>query len=442
MADLIRLDVVAKFGGVYLDSDFHLVRPLTPIADHCRFFVCSEDGRLATNALFGAEPGHPAVEAMIAELSANPPNWSAPPNETTGPELFSRMLKWRSDVTLLPRAAFYPYNWDEDARPPERQTYGVHQWAGSWTTKKKKKSLGRWWRSQVAAARASRKLDERFIRKSTSRLEGYSCAGELLRRTAHGQFILLAGEDLSITPELYSNGFYELKEELFLKRILRGGDFFVDVGANIGNFSLLAAAKVGPFGRVFAYEPNPYVLNMLARSAMLNWMHERIILRDVAIGEASGAARLKFAAARLGDAALSKEGVRSAVAERSIGAAGDAQEIEVKVVTLDEEFPFDLPIRAMKIDAEGFEPQVLAGANRLLRAGCIDFLMIEVVEEVSGEGWRPLIRSLENLCEMGYEPHTFGRNGAIAPIQMERIVRGGGSRFRNVVFKHRDALES
>src|SRR5579863_7040147 len=50
-------------------------------------------------------------------------------------------------------------------------------------------------------------------------------------------------------------GDFEVGEQAFLKRFLRKGDVFVDVGANIGLFTLLAGGLVGPSGRVYAFEP-------------------------------------------------------------------------------------------------------------------------------------------------------------------------------------------
>ena len=57
--------------------------------------------------------------------------------------------------------------------------------------------------------------------------------------------------------EIFYFGAYERKESLLLRRILRSGDVFWDVGANLGYYTLLGAACVGPNGRVVAFEPFP-----------------------------------------------------------------------------------------------------------------------------------------------------------------------------------------
>jgi FkbM family methyltransferase len=448
LADLIRLDVIFKFGGVYLDSDVSVCRSLNPIADNCNFFVCSEDGNLATNAVFGASKGHDAVDALIGDLLSFPPDWSIPPNETTGPVFFARILKWRTDISVLPRATFYPFNWNESPIGPLPATYGVHQWAGSWGASKPfhvrlKESLRRL-HPRVLSVRGigclERKVNasERMTRLLSKRIRGFNASEELVRRTIHGCSIVLSGRDVSITPALYMNGYYELREELFVRRCLQGGDYFVDVGANVGVFSLLAASKVGPFGRVFAFEPNQNVADLLRKSARMNWMHERIVIRQVGVGARSGTAMLSVNPTCLGDATM-MSGDTGGAFDRTRRVMGNIASIPVEVVSLDTEFPYDLHIRIVKIDAGGFEAEVLEGAARLLRNSCIDYVILEMVEEVAGSAWHKMISALEKLENVGYYPHIFLRDGAIERTTLGKVRSAGGQGARNIVMKREGA---
>jgi len=441
LADLIRLDAVSNYGGVYLDSDVTIHRPLTPIADHCEFFVCSEDGGVATNAVFGARRGHGALEALIGDLLKSPPDWSLPPNVTTGPEFFARILKWRRDVTVLPRATFYPYSWDEKPTTPHPSTYGVHRWMNSWNSPVKEAlriKPHRLLRRCVSGLRSKANASEWWIRRRKPRLEGFPAAGELVRRTIHGHSIVLAGEDLSVTPEIYMNGYYELRDELFVKRVVRGGDYFIDVGANAGVFSLLAASKVGPFGRVFSYEPNPRMCDLLRKSTTMNWMHDRMKILPSAVGSSQGMARLLVSSSRLGDAALKadEEGAPSRTRE----SLKEVESFDVAVVALDDEFPFDIPVRVLKIDAEGFEAEVLRGADRLFRNQCIDFALVEAVEEVSGTGWSAFLSALQRLETYGYHPNFLMRDGILRKTTIDQVRISGGQGSRNIVLKRDGAV--
>jgi FkbM family methyltransferase len=431
LADLVRLDVIYRYGGVYVDSDLKLLRALDDLVSNYDFFIASEDGSSLTNAIFGATKHHAAVLKLIQELTDNEPDWTLPPNITTGPEFYASNLKWRKDVSVLPRESFYTYNWNEQSRPSHRCAYGEHLWAHSWArgsekndTSPEKHSLFHIGKRKIKerarnhVARALRRL--RALDTARPRaLQAYSCAEEIVVKTIHGYSILADGHDLSVTPSLVFHGTYELSEETFFSNTLRGGDWVIDVGANIGTFSLLAAQCVGSFGRVFSYEPNPRPFGLLAKSLVLNWTHDRVLQRPIALGDREGTVSLSVSAVNLGgaqvQAGLSNYSAFSAVADT----LGDVSSIEVRCRRLDDEFPVDLPIKILKIDVEGYEAAVLKGAQRLLERRCIDFIMLEVVKEIAGTNWTDILRAISDIVGLGYTPCTIRKDGT---LQMHATV--------------------
>jgi FkbM family methyltransferase len=74
----------------------------------------------------------------------------------------------------------------------------------------------------------------------------------------------------SLAREVFFMGTYEPQETMLISRLLAPGQTFVDVGAHWGYFSLLAAEKVGPRGRVVAIEADPRIFDILQRSVALN----------------------------------------------------------------------------------------------------------------------------------------------------------------------------
>src|SRR2546428_4961029 len=88
-------------------------------------------------------------------------------------------------------------------------------------------------------------------------------------RTRHGFQIILDRSDW-LGRHIYVTGEYEPSTSRLVKGLLRPGDSFIDVGANIGYFTLLAATCVGLTGRVFAYEPVPEVYQRLQQNVALN----------------------------------------------------------------------------------------------------------------------------------------------------------------------------
>jgi FkbM family methyltransferase len=429
-ADLIRLDALYTYGGVYLDSDVRVLQPFDHLAKAFDFFIASEDGRNLTNAVIGAVPRHPAIEAIISFLEDNEPDWSLPPNQTTGPVLFSRLLRWRSDVNVLPRETFYPHNWNETERPPHRLSYAQHMWAGSWLVEPKRVLAQR--RFSTASKELSKRMMRPLLRAGFSALrraqqaaerkpEGhlhrqptgnYSCNREIVASTVHGQKIVLDGRDLSITPGLALHGYHEWPQEAFVRRTLRGGDWFVDVGANVGVFSILAASKCGPLGRVLAFEPNPYVRQLLIKSAAINWFHDRIRIYETALGEVEGSGVLTFFAERLGDGQIDA-GAGRAQPFHATGQLLEQKDVQVSMQTLDGVIPVDLPIKIMKIDAEGYEPKVLQGGKRLIVNRAFDFILLEASIELFSSPWKETLASLQMLIEAGYTAGTLDWEGFV-----------------------------
>jgi FkbM family methyltransferase len=438
LADLIRIEVVYRFGGIYVDSDLMLEQALDPLRAF-DFFIASEDGSVLTNAVFGASPRHPALRKLIDSIADDDGfNWQLEPVHTTGPGFFSRELKWRTDVTVLPRSTFYPYNWNERQAAPHKHTYGVHLWEKSWAhvaPSGPPAPLGRKLALALigAAARARRRLffnelGIRFFRRSN---DTYAAAGVVCARTIHGFRIFLSGTDVSVTPDIAMNGYYELREELFLRTVVKGGDWAIDVGANVGVYTLLLAQLAGAWGRVFAYEPNPQCRELLARSLAMNWVHDRVVLKAAAVGSAPGETRLSFNPESLGGATVVADDEQGVFAETS-RLFSQRHHVRVPVVALDDEFPVDLPIRFLKIDTEGFEHEVLAGAKRLIQRGCIDFILLEAVQEVSGPQWPRLVQAMRDLEAHGYRAHRIRGDLKLEPVALDDLSLPATG--RNLVF--------
>jgi FkbM family methyltransferase len=146
-----------------------------------------------------------------------------------------------------------------------------------------------------------------------------------------------------------------------LRRLLRPGETFVDCGANVGLWSLVAARSVGPSGKVFAFEPNPRTHARLARHIAHNALADIVTAFPSCAGAVVGT--LPFL--------CQPEHNVSHVAS-----AGDAGATPLPVTTLDAALG-DAPVHGIKIDVEGHEFAVLLGAGKLLQRSrlwiCVEF---------------------------------------------------------------------
>lgn len=169
---------------------------------------------------------------------------------------------------------------------------------------------------------------------------------------------------------------YEPETAQLLTGVLRPGDGFVDVGAHVGYFSSLAAALVGPEGRVWSFEPNRGNYEGLLRNIGHNGFgHVRPM--HMAVGSRAGVVTLHANHDNDGGHALWDPRLHPANDATRASGGGEAR---VWMTTLDDELG-ELPpgrIRAMKVDVEGAEVGVLRGAMRMLERQRPEIVLLEV----------------------------------------------------------------
>jgi FkbM family methyltransferase len=194
-------------------------------------------------------------------------------------------------------------------------------------------------------------------------------------------------------------GVAEPHETRLVRNYLRPGMTFVDVGANVGYYTALAASLVtGSGGRVIAFEPSPYAFGRL-RSMVLDNGLELVTAIHAGLGEVAGRLNLYL-------------GIGSHNHAPTMIPHENSEATDVRVTTLDEEAE-RLGIERIdmiKIDVEGYEPKVLAGAQRLLREGRIRAMLCEFNEHwLSRAGSSP--QALERaIRDAGFvEPHPAAR---------------------------------
>jgi FkbM family methyltransferase len=140
-------------------------------------------------------------------------------------------------------------------------------------------------------------------------------------------------------------------ELAFTRRWCRPGDTMVDVGSNIGVFTLVASRAVGVNGSVVSIEANPRTVRELEANVARN-AARNVCIVDAAVGETSGTVSVGMIDERQGSGAVS--------------VAGTVDVVTVAKTTLDDVLHSYGRARLVKIDVEGFEPAALVGAGRTL----------------------------------------------------------------------------
>lgn len=164
--------------------------------------------------------------------------------------------------------------------------------------------------------------------------------------------------DKALSPHLMLQGYWEMWITSALARLTKPGTVAIDIGANLGYYTLLLAEAVGPKGSVIAFEPNPRLANMMRTSVGINDFGSRVSVREEAVGQTLGG-QLTLAVPRANPQnALIMQSEAQRQGFKNVH--GDhAQFVQVKSVTLDS---LNLTnVGMVKIDAEGAEYNIWRG---------------------------------------------------------------------------------
>ena len=178
--------------------------------------------------------------------------------------------------------------------------------------------------------------------------------------------------------------------------LLKPGQVVVDVGANVGFYSLLAAQRVGPSGRVIAFEPNLTAAARLRENISLNGFGN-ITVVEVAVADQPGTLRFNCCSDSEGSSLY------------SMGYYTPAATLEVPVTTLDN-YCFSMGVTrvdVLKIDAEGAEVAVILGARRLLSPATAPTVIVEANPLTLKSAGQSEAALRAALVSMGYTPLTI-----------------------------------
>lgn len=223
----------------------------------------------------------------------------------------------------------------------------------------------------------------------------------------------------AIGEQLFA-GWFEPAEVAFARRHLQPGDVVLDVGANAGLYTVIAARAVGASGHVYAFEPDERALALLRRNVEVNGL-KNVTVIEAAVSDETG--ERPFAAAS--DTALSS----LAAIQR------DDQQIEgwrtVRTVRLDDAIATHGigGVRFLKIDVEGAEKLVLDGAANLLSRAPAGFTILFEAFERNAEAFGYTVRELlEILRSKGFDLRGFDPSLQLLPID------AGGSSIGKTVY--------
>lgn len=176
-----------------------------------------------------------------------------------------------------------------------------------------------------------------------------------MTRLQDGHFLYVDPRDETISGHLIARGFWEPWIHKVVCDLIRKGDHVIEVGANVGYYTVGMARKVGPEGSVTSLEANPVLASLVKRSSIFNGYGDRVAVLQQAASDRAGVLTFSSSLRNSG-------GGHVYVFDAALGP--DTVTYDVEAVRLDD---LDVPSpRVLRIDAEGSEGLILHGAERLL----------------------------------------------------------------------------
>lgn len=245
-------------------------------------------------------------------------------------------------------------------------------------------------------------------------------SGEVARRArfaivgnveSEGLTIFLNPADKVITQMLMDSGTYEPETTATIHDLLGPGDTFIDVGANIGWFTLIASREVGDQGRVVAFEPEPQSFEFLRRNVEFNKC-SNVILEEKALSDKPGNVWLYIADTNKGGHSFFESPERSA-------------RVKVQALPLDEYLKgMEGEIDLVKIDTEGAEGIILEGMRDAIQTRQRMSIVLEFTPGVLREGGRDPAAFFDPLLDSDYKLYVIDSpSGSLVPVTRVQIPK-------------------
>ena len=201
---------------------------------------------------------------------------------------------------------------------------------------------------------------------------------------------LYADLDSGFAGTLYREGVWEPDETAFLLVSLKEGMVFVDIGANVGYYTILASELVGRSGKVFAFEPDNRNFSLLDQNIKKNECGNVVAIQK-AVSDETGKLRLYRSKSNFGD-------------HRTYAAWGEASPPSrlIEATSLDDFFSSGVRIDFLKMDIQGAEYAAFVGMKRVLQENHDIILLLEFTPVLLSEAGASPLQFLQELRRSGF----------------------------------------
>ena len=224
-------------------------------------------------------------------------------------------------------------------------------------------------------------------------------------------------DDRGISPHLILDGYWEPRTTEAIVDRLKPGMTAIDVGANLGYFTILMSLLVGPRGHVLALEPNPDAVRRLAGSLLINGLGDRVDVHQELVGEIDG---------REVNLVIPKHfsGGAHATAHRRDGHGN----LDVRTRRLDG-LPGAANATLVKIDAEGMEEAIWQGMTAMIAGPNLRCIVMEFTKDSYADAGA----LLDDVIGAGFSLKRLHDDVGVVPTSREEVL--GGAWLQMLLFE-------
>jgi len=260
--------------------------------------------------------------------------------------------------------------------------------------------------------------------KTTYRYEKFQKLKHPFVKTLYKTKMYLNPKDNIISKFLYMNKCWEPQETEYFKKIVLEGMNVIDIGANIGYFSILFSKWIGDRGKVFAFEPDPKNYELLIKNIQANKCTNISPIKK-AVSNYDGKTFLFLSDENIGDHRIFDANIFPGDEIRN--------KIEIESIRLDSFFLPEQEIDLIKMDIQGSEMLALEGMNQILSRNHKIFLFTEFWPIAIEKSGRSPKEYLEKLHQLGFKIYSLNKNEKITISSYDFDEKNYGSKFINLI---------
>lgn len=238
----------------------------------------------------------------------------------------------------------------------------------------------------------------------------YLGGGIGVTKTHRGHRIFVYTKDLGLSPHLIMDGIWEWGIEHAILKLFEPGATVIEVGCNMGYHTLAMCDRLGPDGRLYGFEANPELFDLLRWSVDHNGFFPRASLYNNAATEVRGEVQFTFEPTAVGGGHVSSDG-------SNVGTL-----ITVPGLPLDEVLRDLRGVALLRMDVEGFEPFVIRGAKDIVdRSPDIRIVVEWSVPMMTSHGV-DMQKFVEEMMSKGFKAWRIDGDSNFHPVPASQLL--------------------